>query len=76
MTLRKRAAKETTPSRCWVCRLPAELRLEIDDILRTRDFTKALLVRTLRADGYTEATRNKLNYHGESGHHQTAVNAG
>jgi hypothetical protein len=50
-----RAAKETTPLRCWVCRLPAELRSEIDDILRKRDFTKSLSVRTLREEGYTEA---------------------
>jgi hypothetical protein len=70
MTPRGRAAKRARPSRCWVCLLPSDLRSELDEMLRNREFTKAALVRTLRREGYPEATRNRINYHIESGHHE------
>ena len=69
MTLHERAASDVRPSRCFTCSLPGALRAEIDEILRDpQGLTKAAVIRTLKNDGHA-ATRNRLNYHAQEGHH-------
>jgi hypothetical protein len=72
MTLRGKIALDERPSGYFICNLPANVRAEIDDILRDgRGVTKAAVIRVLKQDGY-EVTRNRLNYHYQEGHHLLA----
>jgi hypothetical protein len=66
MTLKQHAAAEVRASRCAVCRLPATLRAEVDEILRNRDISKAAMKRARRVCGHP----NQIDCQQREWHHQ------
>ena len=73
-TLRDRVAREPRPHHdgggCWFCRLPEDVRAQVDEAKRNRTATAQQTLTWLVEDlGYEDATFGKLHYHFQSRHH-------